>query len=290
MEDVSGLRTPAGAHRSGGGVACARRPRAVGRRDGRSRRTCRGSAPGGARSSSSSVSIVIPRPLPGPARDSSLSATVCSSSRRPSIGCHWFSGDSGSARRQRRARRPRMLLAPTRQCRAWIQLCFRWSPRHAHGRDRSHRCRPARAGGVGGAGEDPARLRRGTAGPSDCPCDRQAPRTGPPAHDRPAQPVGPGCDGWSRATHPPSDPHLSSLANRGQRRARTARALSRACDSQPQARWPNCGHIVSLARRPDCQTQPPAFGGALYLPPGFSGLPLQSPTGRRGAHTFAGTP
>jgi len=56
--------------------------------------------------------------------------------------------------------------------------------------------------------------------------------------------------------------------------ARTARALSRTCDSQPQIRWPNRGDFVSLARRPDCQTHPPAIGGALYLPPGFSSLPL----------------
>ena len=47
---------------------------------------------------SSSVSIVIPRPSPGPVRISSPSVTVCSSSRRPSTGCRWFSGDSDLAR------------------------------------------------------------------------------------------------------------------------------------------------------------------------------------------------
>ena len=242
-------------------------------------RLCSGRSPG----SSSSVSIVIPRPWPGPVRDCSPSATVCNSSRRPSIGCRWFSGDSGLVRPwpcSPTSDVPRssstvpsvdsallqmvpldMRMGGTGPTAADLLEQAEWEELVRILRDygEERRARAIARAIVKRREQDPLRT---TAQLSRLVQDVM---------------------GGRRATHPPCDPHLSGIANRGQRRTRTARAFSRACDSQPQIRWPNRGHFVSLARRPDRQTHPAAFGGALYLPSGFSGLSLQSPTGRRRA-------
>ena len=170
---------------------------------------------------------------------------------------------TGSFRRSRcrcRATRPdrlrrhraryRCFLDAARRARTRLFLPLRRPARHADGTDGTHRRRSRQWRGRGAAGRYSLLLRRGAAGATDCPRDRQRPHLETlydhPATRRTRRPPRP----RAADRHSSGDPYVPGAAHRRQRRTRRTRPRARCSRARSEARRSPRRRQFPLARRP----------------------------------------